>query len=80
VFGLPEERLGEQVAAVIQARPEEELTEQELRDYLSTRLAKFKIPTLLWIQKEPLMRGGTGKINKRGMKEEKLAGLSKGKS
>ena len=80
VFGLPEERLGEQVAAVIQVRPEEELTEEELRNYLSTRLAKFKIPTLLWIQKDPLLRGGTGKINKRGMKEEKLAGLLKNKS
>ena len=79
VFGLPEERLGEQVAAVIMVRPEEELTEQELRDFLRSRLAKFKIPTLLWLQKEPLLRGGTGKIHKRGMKEEKLAEIAKRK-
>jgi long-chain acyl-CoA synthetase len=79
VFGLPEERLGEQVTAVIMVRPEEELTEQELRNFLSTRLAKFKIPALMWIQKEPLLRGGTGKIHKRGMKEEKLAEMKKAK-
>jgi len=59
---------------------EEELSEQELRDFLRTRLAKFKIPALIWIQKESLLRGGTGKIHKRGMKEEKLAELLKKQS
>jgi acyl-CoA synthetase (AMP-forming)/AMP-acid ligase II len=77
VFGLPEERLGEQVAAVIMVRPNEELTQQELKDFLSTRLAKFKIPSLIWIQSEPLLKGATGKVQKRVMKEEKLAELLK---
>ena len=72
VFGLPEEKLGEQVAAVIMVRQGERLTEEELRDFLISRLAKFKIPSLIWIQNEPLLRMGTGKINKKGLKEEKL--------
>ena len=72
VFGLPEERLGEQVAAVIMVRQGERLTEQELRDFLVSRLARFKIPSLIWIQDEPLPRGGTGKLYKKGLREEKL--------
>ncbi|MBN1382615.1 MAG: acyl--CoA ligase [Deltaproteobacteria bacterium] len=76
VFGLPEEKLGEQVVAVIMVRPNEELTEQELKDFLSTRLAKFKIPSLIWFQNEPLLKGATGKIHKRALKEEKQDELS----
>jgi long-chain acyl-CoA synthetase len=72
VFGLPEERLGEQVAAVIMVRQGERLTEQELKDFLVSRLARFKIPSLIWIQEEPLPRGGTGKLYKKGLREEKL--------
>jgi long-chain acyl-CoA synthetase len=72
VFGLPDERLGEQVAAVIMVKSGESLTERELKDFLKNRLAKFKIPSLIWIQKEPLTRGGTEKIHKKAIKEEKI--------
>jgi len=76
VFGLPEERLGEEVAATIMAQPGSELTEDDLRDFLKDRLAKFKIPSRLWIQDEPLMRGATGKIFKRKMREQKIKELN----
>jgi len=76
VFGMPEERLGEQVAAMIMVQQGEELSEQDLTDFLSNRLAKFKIPSLFWFQTEPLRRGATGKIFKRQMCEEKLKELN----
>lgn len=63
---------GEQVATVIMVRPGEQLTEQELKDFLVSRLAKFKIPSIIWIQKNPLPRGATDKIYKKGIREEKL--------
>jgi len=75
VFGLPEERLGEQVAAIIMVQPGASLGEQELKGFLTKRLAKFKIPSMVWIQTEPLLRGATGKIFKRKMREEKLIEL-----
>ena len=75
VFGLPEERLGEQVAAVIMVQPGGSLSEQDLKDFLSKRLSKFKIPSIIWVQTEPLLRGATGKIFKRRMREEKLKNL-----
>lgn len=80
VFGLPEERLGEQVAAVVMLREEDNLTDDELKTFLSTRLAKFKIPSLIWFQKEQLPRGGTAKIFKRAIKEEKLKELEQGQA
>ena len=53
-------------------KPGEIVTEQELRDFLHPRLAAFKIPNLIWIQKDPLPRGATDKLYKKGLKEEKL--------
>ena len=45
VFGLPDERLGEVVACVVMLKPGQDLSEDELRTHLQTRLANFKIPT-----------------------------------
>lgn len=75
VFGLPEERLGEQVAAVIMIREGTDLTEQELLEFLKSRLAKYKIPSILYLQRELLPRGATGKIFKKKIREDKLEEL-----
>ena len=72
IFGLPEDRLGEQIATVVMVRPGESLSDRDLKDFLDSRLAKFKIPILIWIQKDPLPRGATEKILKKALKEEKL--------
>ncbi|MBW1983813.1 MAG: acyl--CoA ligase [Deltaproteobacteria bacterium] len=78
VFGLPEERLGECVAAVVMRRKDERLDSDELKNFLSGRLAKFKIPSLIWIQDDPLPRGGTGKMSKKDLREEKIKELKQG--
>ncbi|MEE8397534.1 MAG: class I adenylate-forming enzyme family protein [Desulfobacterales bacterium] len=75
VFSMPEERLGEQVSAVVMVREGEVLSEKELQDFLGHRLAKYKIPSLIWLQRESLLRGGTGKIFKKQIREDKLLEL-----
>jgi acyl-CoA synthetase (AMP-forming)/AMP-acid ligase II len=75
VFGLPEEKLGEQVAAVIMTREGAELNLETLQEFLSSRLAKFKIPVLIYFQTEPLLRGATGKVQKKSIREAKLKEL-----
>ena len=45
VFGLPDERLGEEVACVVMLKPGQHLSEDELRAHLQARLANFKVPT-----------------------------------
>jgi long-chain acyl-CoA synthetase len=70
VFGIPEERLGEEVAVVLVLRPGASLTENELREFLSANLAKHKIPTKVWFRNEPIPRNATGKFLKRELRKE----------
>ena len=67
VVGLPDERLGEEVAAVVMVREGEELDFDELHRHLTPRLASFKIPTRAVFTREALPRNAAGKILKREM-------------
>jgi len=67
VFGLPDERLGEVVAAVVMVRAGAELSEEELRKFLEGRLAAYMIPSRLAFTHEPLPRNPAGKLVKRKM-------------
>ena len=44
VFGLPDARLGEEVAAWIILRPNASLTADALRDWCKEKIARFKVP------------------------------------
>jgi long-chain acyl-CoA synthetase len=67
VFGLPDERLGEVVAAVVMVKPGQHLSEDELRVHLQGRLANFKVPTRVAFTDTPLPRNAPGKLLKREM-------------
>jgi long-chain acyl-CoA synthetase len=67
VFGLPHERLGEEVAVVVMLKPGTKLTEGELHAHLHSRLASFKIPTRMAFTDEPLPRNAAAKFLKREM-------------
>ncbi len=68
IFGLPDERLGESVAAAVVLNDGFSLNDEELRDFLAQHLAAFKIPTHTWFHDEKLPRIATGKIFKRELK------------
>ena len=74
VYGLPDERLGEEVGATIycDANPQE----ANLREFLAKRLARFKIPRYLRFAAEPLPRIASGKILKRQLRDEAAEALS----
>ena len=68
VFGVPDDRLGEVVAAAIhceQGGPSRE----ELMNFLSERIAQFKLPQWIWFVDEPLPKLGTGKIDKVSLRQ-----------
>jgi long-chain acyl-CoA synthetase len=69
VFGVPHERLGEEVAAVVYVRPGQELTVAALQDHVRTRLAGFKVPSIVQFVHEALPRNPAGKILKRDLRE-----------
>ncbi len=76
VFGVPDERLGETVAAVVMVRPGARLSETELTAYVGEHLARFKVPEHVWLVNEQLPRIASGKIYKRGLREEAVARLT----
>ncbi len=72
VFGVPDERLGEEVGVAIVRRPGASLTEDELRAFLAGKMATYKIPTKVWFLDEPLPRNANGKFVKRDLKAQLL--------
>jgi long-chain acyl-CoA synthetase len=69
VFGLPHERLGEEVAAAVYVRPGMTLTADELQAHVKERLAPFKVPTRIAFVDEALPRNPAGKILKRELRD-----------
>ena len=64
VFGLADPKFGEVPGAVVYLATGATLTAEELREFLASRLAAFKIPDRIWISPDPLPRLGTEKIDK----------------
>ncbi len=74
VFGVPHERLGEEVAAVVVLRPGATVGEEEIRDHVGVRLAAFKIPALVVLTVDPLPRNAAGKVLKRELRDSVVSG------
>jgi feruloyl-CoA synthase len=68
VFAVPHEIWGETVAADIVMKRSEALTPEDIRQYLESRLARYKIPRLIYFS-ERLPRTPTGKIQKFVLRE-----------
>ena len=69
VFGVPHERLGEEVAAAVYLRPDHDVTVEELQDHVKQRLAPFKVPSKMILLDAPLPRNPAGKILKRELRD-----------
>ncbi len=72
VLGVPDEALGEEVAAVIVPRPGADLTTDEIRDFVRERVAAYKYPRRIWFS-DRLPVGTTGKILKREIRVPEAA-------
>ncbi len=68
LIGIPHQTLGEEPAAVVHLAPGEAATEEELKAWVGTRLAKFKIPVKIIFCADTLPRNANGKIMKRDLK------------
>jgi long-chain acyl-CoA synthetase len=64
VVGIPHPELGEEVGAAIALQEGRSLEPEELRDFVSDRVAAYKYPRRIWVVDE-LPVGPTGKILKR---------------
>jgi long-chain acyl-CoA synthetase len=71
VVGMPDETLGEEVAALVVPRPGAAVTPGELQTWAKERVAAYKYPRRV-VFVEELPKGPTGKILKRSIKREAL--------
>jgi fatty-acyl-CoA synthase len=69
VVGIPHERFGEMVVAVVAAAPESQPTEAALLEGLRASLAAYKVPRHVFVV-DSLGRGPNGKIDQRRWKAE----------
>jgi long-chain acyl-CoA synthetase len=69
-YPVPDERLGEALAVTVMLREGTEATEDELKRHVGERLARFKVPNYVWIQREPLPRIASEKFDKRALEAE----------
>jgi long-chain acyl-CoA synthetase len=67
VFGIPDEEFGEALAAAVQPEPGVTLDERAVRDFLTERIAGYKVPRLVAFHDE-LPREESGKIFKRRLR------------
>lgn len=70
VFGVPDDRLGEEVAAVVVPVPGRTIDAEALRAHCAERLAKYKVPRYIWLSTEALPRNASGKFLKRQLRED----------
>jgi long-chain acyl-CoA synthetase len=77
VFGIPDEKWGELVAAAVVLRPGTNFSAEELKQYCKTRIASYKVPRHIEFMTEELPKSGTGKILKRVLREKYWAGQSR---
>ena len=77
VFGIPDEKWGELVAAAVVLRPGTNLSAEKLKQYCKTRIASYKVPRHIEFMTEELPKSGAGKILKRVLREKYWVGQSR---
>jgi long-chain acyl-CoA synthetase len=76
VFGLPDPKWDEIIAAVIVTRTGMTVTEEEVVRFCREHLAPYKSPRVVHFQTDPLPQSGAGKIQKREIKQSLLARMA----
>ena len=73
VVGMPDEKWGEAVVAVVALNPDTELSLEDLRKYAEAKLARYKLPSRLHIV-DTLPRNPAGKVQKFLLREQLAKG------
>jgi fatty-acyl-CoA synthase len=68
VYGVPDEKYGEQIAAAVKKRPDADLTEEDIKEYCRENIAHFKVPLYVdFVEEYPMT--ASGKIQKYKLRE-----------
>ena len=69
VFGIPDERLGEILCSAIFLREESDLNKDDLVEFLSDKLAAFKIPAVIRFLDSNIPTVASGKFDKPALRK-----------
>ena len=69
VIGIPDDKWGEKVHAIVVPKEGADLTEDAISDHCRARLAGFKVPRSIELRKEPLPRTPAGKVKKTELRQ-----------
>ncbi|MFY0545521.1 AMP-binding protein [Brevibacillus sp. H7] len=72
VVGVPDAKYGEQVLACIKVRPDQSLTEEEVRQFCDGKIARYKIPHYIQFVTEYPMTS-SGKIQKYKLRQQAIS-------
>ena len=68
VYGVPDEKYGERVAAAVKLRPDSDLTAEDIKDYCCQSIAYYKVPEYVdFVEEYPMT--ASGKIQKYKLRE-----------
>lgn len=71
VYGVPDEKYGEAVAAAVRLKPNETATPEEVQNFCENRIARFKIPRYVrFVESFPMT--ASGKVQKFKLREQHL--------
>jgi acyl-CoA synthetase (AMP-forming)/AMP-acid ligase II len=76
VIGVPDEKWGETIKALVVLRPGQACTERDLIEHCRSRMAHYKCPTSIEIR-DALVRTATGKLQKFKLREPYWAGRAR---
>jgi long-chain acyl-CoA synthetase len=77
VIGVPDERWGERIHAVVVLRPDSTVDPDELVAHCRPLIAGYKLPRSIDVRTEPLPKSGAGKILKRELREPFWSGADR---
>jgi acyl-CoA synthetase (AMP-forming)/AMP-acid ligase II len=75
VFSMPDERLGEVVAASVYLREGTSVAQEHIQAFVAERVAAYKVPEKIWFADTELPRGATEKIDRKQIRKQCLTQL-----
>ena len=71
VYGVPDEKYGEQVAAAVQLKEDAEATAEDIQEFCRENIARFKVPAYVdFVEEYPMT--ASGKIQKYKLREDSV--------
>ncbi|CAI6367180.1 unnamed protein product [Macrosiphum euphorbiae] len=76
VYGIPDHRMGEEVCASVIVKEGATVTEADIKAYSKGKIAHFKIPKHIFIEKDGFPKTASGKVQKNRLREMAIQRIS----